>query len=204
MKTLALAAACALIAAPALAQPAKSSSQPAPRAGQTQQAPMKNQQSPMGQAQRAPGGPATSGIAASPMTADFVNKVAVSDMFEIQSSKLAQQKGDADSKKFASKMVKDHSKTTSELKSMLQKGKVQAQLPAGLDAQHQQKLDQLKSASSAEFNRMYDEAQKQGHQDAVNLFQSYAQNGDNAELKRWAQKTLPHLQEHLKLTNNLK
>jgi len=191
MKTLALAAACALIAAPAFAQSSMPSGgqKPAPRANQAQQ--------PMG-------GPATSGVASSPATADFVKKAAISDMFEIQSSKLAQQKADAQSKRFAGDMVKDHSKTTSELKSLVQKGGVQAQLPTALDAEHQQKLDQLKSASGADFDRMYDTMQKQAHQDAVAMFQSYAANGDNPQLKRWAAKTLPHLQNHLKKADNLK
>jgi putative membrane protein len=37
-----------------------------------------------------------------------------------------------------------------------------------------------------------------GHQQAVKLFQSYAQNGDDKQLKEWAQQTLPTLQEHLR------
>ena len=36
----------------------------------------------------------------SPTTADFVKEVAVSDMFEIQSSKLAEDKGNATEKSF--------------------------------------------------------------------------------------------------------
>jgi putative membrane protein len=44
---------------------------------------------------------------------DFVNKVAVSDMFEIQSSQLALSKNpDADTKPFADKTVIDHEKTS--------------------------------------------------------------------------------------------
>ena len=50
-------------------------------------------------------------IGASPSTADFVKMAAMSDMFEIESSKLAEQKADANSKKFAAKMIEDHSKT---------------------------------------------------------------------------------------------
>jgi putative membrane protein len=195
MRTFALAAACIVIAAPAVAQsPAQVPSRAAPAPAQTQVAPPAVQ----------PGNPSTSGIASSPMTADFVKKVAISDMFEIQSSKLAQQKGDADSKTFAAKMVTDHSKTTSELKAILKKAKVQAELPKALDAEHQQKLDALKKASGADFNRLYDEAQRKGHQDAIALFQRYAAMGDNQELKAWAQKTLPHLEQHLQMSNQLK
>jgi predicted outer membrane protein len=45
--------------------------------------------------------------AAAPSSQDFVNKVATSDMFEIQASQLALSKqADADTKPFAEKMVR--------------------------------------------------------------------------------------------------
>ena len=54
-----------------------------------------------------------------PSAQDFVNKVAISDMFEIQASQLALSKqADADTKPFAEKMVLDHQKTSSELKGL--------------------------------------------------------------------------------------
>src|SRR5689334_24710165 len=47
-------------------------------------------------------------LGVSPSTEDFVKQVAISDMFEIEASKLAQQKGTAEEKTFASQMVRDH------------------------------------------------------------------------------------------------
>jgi putative membrane protein len=48
-------------------------------------------------------------FAQTPTAQDFVNKVAVSDMFEIQSSHIALAKqADADTKPFAEKMIQDH------------------------------------------------------------------------------------------------
>ena len=47
-------------------------------------------------------------------------------------------------------------------------------------------------------------SQQQTHQEAVDLFQKYAQSGDNADLKEWAAKTLPHLKEHLAMAEKLK
>src|ERR1700761_7720094 len=79
-----------------------------------------------------------------PTTADFVKEVAVSDMFEIQSSQLAQTKGNAPEKAFAEQMVTDHTKTSTELKAMVSSGKVKADLPTALDSSHQSKLDKLK------------------------------------------------------------
>ena len=57
-----------------------------------------------------------SALGMSPSTDDFVKQVAISDMFEIEASKLAQQKGNAAEKAFASQMVSDHTKTSAELK----------------------------------------------------------------------------------------
>jgi putative membrane protein len=54
-----------------------------------------------------------------PSTAEFVKKVAMSDMLEIQSSKLVAPKADADTKPFAERMIKDHTKTSSELKALV-------------------------------------------------------------------------------------
>jgi len=139
-----------------------------------------------------------------PPTNEFVQKVAMSDMLEIQSSELVAPKADADTKPFADKMVKDHSQTSSELKQLIQSGKVKAELPSKLDAQHQKKLDDLKKLSGKELDSTYDKMQLEAHREAVDLFTRYSQSGDNPDLKQWATKTLPHLKEHLAMAEKLK
>jgi putative membrane protein len=121
-----------------------------------------------------------------PLAQDFMNKVAVSDMFEIQSSQIALAKqADADTKPFAEKMIQDHQKTSSELKALVEGGKVKGKLPRALDSEHQKMIDDL------DFDHGYDQIQVKAHRDAVALFEAYAKAGDNAELKEWAGKTLP-------------
>jgi putative membrane protein len=139
-----------------------------------------------------------------PRAQDFVNEVAISDMFEIQSSQLAltEKQPDKDTKPFAQRMVKDHQKTTAELKKLVDSGKVQAKLPTALDSDHQKMLDELKTGK--EFDQSYDQIQVKAHQDAVALFEAYAKDGDNADLKKWAAATLPHLKQHLKMAQKLK
>ena len=63
---------------------------------------------------------------ASPSTSKFVTEVARSDMFEIELSELAAQKADDATKSFARQMVDDHGKTSAELKSLVNEGKVAA------------------------------------------------------------------------------
>ena len=143
----------------------------------------------------------TLGVA--PTTADFVKEVAVSDMFEIASSKLAEQKGNAQEKSFAQQMVTDHTKTSGELKGLVGNGKVQATVPAALDSSHQSKLDKLKGETGKDFSSDFNSMQVSAHKDAVSLFERYAKGGDNAKLKSWAVTTLPHLQHHLDMAQAL-
>ncbi|HVT54873.1 MAG TPA: DUF4142 domain-containing protein [Xanthobacteraceae bacterium] len=136
-----------------------------------------------------------------PKTDDFVKEVAISDMFEIESSKLAQEKSTNDkTKKFAEQMVADHSKTSSELKSMAPNKSV---IPTKLDSSHQSKIDKLKGLKGDDFTKQYDSMQVSAHKDAVGLFQRYAKGGDNAKLKEWAGKTLPTLKHHLDMAQAL-
>ena len=144
-----------------------------------------------------------SALGVAPATADFVKEVAVSDMFEIESSKLAEQKGNAQEKSFAQQMVTDHTKTSSELKTLVGDGKVEATLPTALDSSHQSKLDKLKSANGKDFSSDYNSYQVSAHEDAVSLFERYAKGGDNSDLKDWAGKTLPALKHHLDMAKEL-
>jgi putative membrane protein len=142
-------------------------------------------------------------LGVAPDTADFVKEVAISDMFEIESSKLAEQKGNSQDKSFAQHMVTDHTKTSSELSQLVSSGKVKAQLPSTLDSSHQSKLDKMKDASADSFSSDYNSYQVSAHKDAVSLFERYAKDGDNADLKAWAGKTLPTLQRHLDMAQEL-
>lgn len=140
----------------------------------------------------------------SPSTADFVKEVAISDMFELQSNKLAEERGNASEKTFAAMMVKDHTKTSDELKALVKGGDVKAELPTALDSSHQSKLDKLNAAKGADFSAEFNSQQVSAHKNAVSLFERYAKGGDNPKLKDWAGKTLPALQHHLEMAQALK
>ncbi len=143
-------------------------------------------------------------VGISPSTEDFVKQVAISDMFEIESSKLAAQKGDAATKTFAKQMVTDHTKTSTELKGLVSSGKVKAEIPTALDKTHTGKLENLQSLNGSDFNNQYHDDQLAAHKDAVSLFERYSKSGENPDLKSWASTTLPALQQHLKMAEDLK
>lgn len=142
-------------------------------------------------------------VGVAPSTQDFVTEAAISDMFEMQTSKLAQEKKDGHADTFAQKMIADHTMTSDAIKAMVQSGKVKANIPATLDSTHQSKVDKLKGLDGADFEQQFRTDQISGHKDAVDLYKRYANGGDNADLKAFAQKTLPTLEQHQKMAEEL-
>ncbi|AOX20195.1 DUF4142 domain-containing protein [Kozakia baliensis] len=139
-----------------------------------------------------------------PIASEFVHNVAISDMFEIQSSKLALQEHVSPKvASFANRMVTDHTNTSSELKSLVMSANIQAEVPQALDSKHQELLDKLRTLHGKKFEAQYREDQIDGHQEAVSLFHRYGSDGDNVALKQWAGKTEPALRHHLDLARQL-
>ena len=140
----------------------------------------------------------------SPKTEDFVKEAASSDMFEIQSSQLAVERAtDEKVKTYAQQMIADHQKTSTEMKSMIQAANLKVEIPTELLPTHQKLLDGLKALNGADFNRRYVEAQATAHKDTVNLFERYGKGGEDEQLKTWANKTLPSLQHHHHMAEEL-
>jgi putative membrane protein len=133
-----------------------------------------------------------------PSTPDFVQKAAMSDMYEVQAGKLAAVKGQPDAvKQFGQQMVDAHTKTTEELTGIVKSKNIKVDLPTKLDAKHQKLIDDLNSASAQDFDKTYANQQVDAHQEAVHLFKKYAAKGDDADVKQFAEKTLPTIEHHL-------
>jgi putative membrane protein len=143
-----------------------------------------------------------SALGIAPKTEDFIKEAAMSDMLEIEAAKIAQQKGNATEKTFAAQMITDHTKTSSELRGMVS-GEMKAALPNGLDDSSQKKLDKLRDAKPEDFAAEYDPMQVSAHKDATSLFERYAKGGDDPKLKDWAGQTLPALQHHLEMAQDM-
>src|SRR4051812_24960880 len=130
----------------------------------------------------AAGSQAQQGQKVSPATQQFVQKAAITDMFEIKAGDLANQKADSNDYKQFGQMIKtDHTKSSDQVKSMA-KNMPGLQMPADLDSAHKSKFDKLQSLNGAKFEDQFKKDVVAGHQDAIKLFESYAQKGDNADL----------------------
>jgi putative membrane protein len=134
----------------------------------------------------------------------FAKKVAAANTFEIQSSELAQQRAQsADVKSFAQQMISDHTKAGKEFKSAVQEANISPPPPEQPDAKQKAILAKLEKAQGAAFDKAYTNAQLNAHKEAVSLFRNYSKSGRTEPLKSFAQKTLPTLEHHLTMVQDL-
>lgn len=139
---------------------------------------------------------------ASPEEKEFVANAGMSGLSEVQLANLALQNGEsADVKAFAQRMVADHSKSNAELSQLATaKGLV---LPAELAGTHQQGLEHLQGLTGAEFDRAYMQHMVSDHNTALQLFQNGAAQAKDPEIKAFATKTIPILQEHARMAQQV-
>jgi putative membrane protein len=132
----------------------------------------------------------------------FVKAAASGGMEEVELGKLAAQKAsNPDVKSFGQKMVDDHTKANDQLKQVASQKNVT--LPAGMN--NMQKHDQAKLAklSGAAFDRSYVSMMVKDHKKDVADFQKESTSGKDADVKSFASTTLPTLQDHLKMVQDL-
>jgi putative membrane protein len=135
--------------------------------------------------------------------AGFVQTVANSDAFEIQSSELAATRaGRQQVKDFAAMMVRDHSSTTQQLTTLAPAINLAAPAPV-LDGEMQRKLDGLRNQDGEAFDDAYLDAQVEAHENAIRAFEQYVAGAQPGRLRDWANSTLPKLREHLQQVQGL-
>jgi putative membrane protein len=131
---------------------------------------------------------------------DFVQAASMSSSTEIDASKLAQKNTkDKDVKSFAHRMMIDHTKMTVQLKAAAPHG---VEVPK--DNSDTSILDSLKPLKGKEFDDAYiAKVGLKGHEDAIAAFKKEISDGQNADLKKLAQKALPIIEHHYQMAQEL-
>ena len=148
--------------------------------------------------------PGDKGAMTKPVTAQsFATQAATIDKAEIELGKLAMTNSqDASVRKYAERMVKDHTATSAKLKTIAAKDNLT--LPQALDSEHAALKAKLSGLKGEEFDREYTKSMAKGHDKALALFESAAQTPQiTGELKSFAASTLPALREHQEMAHTL-
>jgi len=97
-------------------------------------------------------------------------------------------------------MVDDHSKANDELKRVAsQKG---ITVPSSVDRKERATIDRLSKLNGDAFDRAYMQDMVKDHQEDVAEFKKEASSGADSDVKAFASKTLPTLEEHLKMAED--
>ena len=118
-------------------------------------------------------------------------------MTEVELSKIAEKSANPEVKRFAERMVRDHSAANAELTSIA--AGLGIEMPKTLASEHQRIRHQLRSMHGKAFGQHYMRLMVDDHDNAVKLFRQEAGSAHNTELKQFAQKTLPTIEQHQKM-----
>jgi putative membrane protein len=98
-------------------------------------------------------------------------------------------------------MISEHTQAQNQLKQLATPKKLT--LPQSVGEQNKQVAANLTKLSGAEFDSAYMNQMFKDHQKTVSLFQQEANGGQDPDLKAFAAKTLPNLQQHLQQAQSL-
>ena len=133
---------------------------------------------------------------------DFVKEAAVGGMLEVELGKLAQQKASSKSvKDFGQRMVTDHGKANSKLKTLATEKSID--IPATLPAKEQEEIDQLAELSGQEFDQQYINMMVEDHHKDIDAFENASKEVQDTAIRNFASSTLPVLKEHLQIVNDI-
>jgi putative membrane protein len=132
----------------------------------------------------------------------FIEEATMGGLAEVELGKLAQLKGASEQvKQFGARMVEDHGKANDELKQLAHiKG---FGVPGAPAKAHLREIDKLGKLSGAEFDRQYMAHMLSDHRKDVSEFKKASEAAKDSDVKAFADKTLPTLQEHLKLAQTV-
>ena len=127
---------------------------------------------------------------------EFMLDAAKGGLAEVELGKLAAEHAQSDEvKKFAQRMVDDHTKANEQLKQIAESKSIK--LPTEVETKEQALMQRLEKLNGAMFDRTYMNAMVNDHVKDVNEFKREANGGRDPQVKSFATSTLPTLEEHL-------
>jgi len=132
----------------------------------------------------------------------FITSAAEANLAEIDIAKMVDQRStDPAVKDFANRMVTDHTQASQKLASVAEMNGVK--LPTEASATERGKKSELEKLSGAQLNDAYVRDELQGHKETISAFESEIEHGQNEEAKNYAEQTLPTLQDHIRIGEDI-
>ncbi len=149
-------------------------------------------------AQAGPPSSARDAVPMAPATQRFMQEAATGGLAEVELGQMASTKASSPQvRQFAARMVKDHGAANDELLSLAKTKGVS--LSTQLDDRRRSTIARLRNLSGPTFEREYLHQMVKDHREDVSRFEHEAGSDPDADLKAFAQRTLPIVRQHLEL-----
>lgn len=127
---------------------------------------------------------------------DFIMQARPMGLAEVKMSQMARDYASrAEVRKFAERMLKDHGDANKQLLQIMRKIDIDA--PDQPDEEHRELMEELYELEGEEFDKEYVRTQLSDHEHHLELYEREAQQGQDPEMKKFAQGCVPILQSHL-------
>lgn len=132
----------------------------------------------------------------------FATKAAAGGQAEVAFGQLAKDNASSPAvKQFGERMVTDHTQANEALMEVAKNQDLK--LPDGLDAKDQAQERKLSTTKGRAFDRAYMQDMVRDHKQDVADFRKEAENGKDPQLKAFAAKYLPVLEQHLQMAESI-
>lgn len=138
-----------------------------------------------------------------PMDNDFVDKVSSSGRVEVELAKIAMTRATHEEvRKFAAKLAEDHSKANNDLLIVVSDERIP--IPEQPLPEHVKHLQHFAGNQVKDFDKEYMKMMVENHEKSVELFTKASKECKNEKVKKFAEKTLPTIKEHLTMAKKIK
>ncbi|HSS22781.1 MAG TPA: DUF4142 domain-containing protein [Pyrinomonadaceae bacterium] len=132
----------------------------------------------------------------------FAVAAAQGGLTEVELGKIAIRNATEPSvREFGMRMVADHTRANEELKTIASAKNIQ--LPTEVTSSQKSMIEKLSKLTGAEFDKEYMSDMVKDHEEDVAEFETQSKEGNTAEVKAFAGKTLPTLQSHLQMAREV-
>lgn len=135
-----------------------------------------------------------------------MTKLVDGTQFELPSAQIAVDKAkDPAVKRLADRMILDHTAASDDLKKAVEAGgKVTFLEDPEITPDMQRKIDQLTTASGADFDKKFLKIMADDHKEDLSLFRSYETSGSDPAIKDFVRRTLPTIGSHMREVERIK
>jgi putative membrane protein len=133
---------------------------------------------------------------------EFTDQAMAANMAEVEMGKLAQSHAAAPAvREFAQRMVTDHTQNSQQITAFARRHGMTP--PMKLPPEEQRKIDGIARMQGEQFDNAYMPLMVQDHKADIESFKKEISSGTNAELKDYARQTLPVLEQHLTMAQDV-